>query len=64
MGADEAGTPDIARTLDDIKRLLILALLSDGYSQASLASALGVSQATISRMFPGGLTLRKPKGLE
>ena len=44
----------VLRELEDIKRLLLLALLRNGVSQAELAKALGVSQPSISRMFPGG----------
>ena len=36
-----------------MKRLMILALLRDGVPQGDIAKALGVSQPTISRMFPG-----------
>ena len=43
----------IGRELEHIKRLLMLGLLRDGVSQGELAKALGVSQPTISRMFPG-----------
>lgn len=43
----------VLRELEDIKRLLILALLRDGVPQAAIAKALGVSQPSISRMFPG-----------
>ena len=43
----------VLKELDDIKRLLILALLRDGVSQGDISKALGVSQPTISRMFPG-----------
>lgn len=41
------------KELENIKRLLMLALLRDGVSQGDIAKALGVSQPTISRMFPG-----------
>lgn len=45
----------VLRELEDIKRLLMLALIRDGVSQAEIAKALGVSQPSISRMFPGGI---------
>ncbi len=52
----------VLRELEDIKRLLMLALLRDGVSQAEIAKALGVSQPSISRMFPGGIEkTAKPK---
>jgi DNA-binding transcriptional ArsR family regulator len=43
----------VLKELEDIKRLLMLALLRDGVSQGDIAKALGVNQSTISRMFPG-----------
>lgn len=49
-GSDPIG---VLKELEDIKRLLMLALLRDGVSQGDIAKALGVSQPTISRMFPG-----------
>lgn len=42
-----------------IKRLLILALLRDGLTQAEVGAAIGVSQSAISRMFPGGLPKKR-----
>ena len=51
-----------ANTLIDeirsVKMLLILHLLKLGYRQTHIAAALGVSNATMSRMLPKGL----PKG--
>ena len=44
---------NVTKELEDIKRLLMLALLRDGVSQGDIAKALGVTQPTISRMFPG-----------
>ncbi|HWA00058.1 MAG TPA: helix-turn-helix domain-containing protein [Caulobacterales bacterium] len=50
----------IASDLDMIKRLLIFQALNSGHSQSKIASALGTSQASISRMLakagdkPGG----------
>ena len=45
----------VLRELEDIKRLLLLALLRSGASQAEVARALGVSQPSISRMFPSSI---------
>ena len=49
--------------LQDIKRLLILQLLSQGIQQTHIAAMLGISDATMSRMLPKGLSgaLRKEK---
>lgn len=41
----------IAADLEMIKRLMIFEALNSGQSQAKIASALGTSQASISRMF-------------
>jgi hypothetical protein len=41
--------------LINIKRLLVFSLLKDGASQKQIASALGVDQSQISRMFPAGI---------
>ena len=40
----------------DIKRLLILQLMEGGTPQGRIASMLGVSAATMSRMLPKGLS--------
>lgn len=52
----------VVKELSDIKRLMILALLRDGATQGDIATALGVNQSSISRMFPGGLGKPKSKG--
>ena len=53
----------VLRELEDIKRLLILALLRNGVPQTTIAKALGVSQPSISRMFPGKIgASSKPAG--
>jgi Mn-dependent DtxR family transcriptional regulator len=39
-------------TLEQIKRLLVLALVQQGVQSKDIASALGVDPATISRMVP------------
>lgn len=38
---------------EDVKKLLILLLLKLGTTQSEIASALGVSQSSISRIIPG-----------
>jgi DNA-binding transcriptional ArsR family regulator len=40
----------ILKELQDIKRLLILALIQGGHSQEKIAAALDVNQSTISRL--------------
>lgn len=42
----------ILKELEMLRKLKILELSDKGYSQAQLARVLGVSQPTISRMFP------------
>lgn len=49
----------VQKELSDIKRLMIFTLLRDGVSQGEVAAALGISQATVSRMFPGGPKITK-----
>lgn len=53
---------ELLQELRDIKRLLILNLLRSGASQAVVAKALGVSQPSISRMFPSGIGKVSPPG--
>jgi uncharacterized protein YerC len=52
--------------LTAIKQLLIIALLRDGVQQSHIASALGVSNATINRLFPKDLikTIKTPRDIE
>jgi predicted transcriptional regulator len=42
----------ILTELAEIKRLLMLGLLNSGATQSDIAKALGVSQGTVSKMFP------------
>ncbi|MBK8457831.1 MAG: helix-turn-helix domain-containing protein [Phyllobacteriaceae bacterium] len=56
---DDKKLSRIANDLDAIKKLMIFQLLEKGFSQSQLASALGVSQPTISRMLPKGGAKRK-----
>jgi len=50
MTGDQA--EQILRELEILRKLRLLELLDKGYSQAQLATVLGVSQPTISRMCP------------
>lgn len=50
-----SNTDDLKRLADateDIRKLLIFALLRNGISQAQIAAALSVNQSSISRLFP------------
>ena len=51
----------LLKEIGDIKRLLVLALSRQGASQADVAEALGISQSSISRMFPKP-SRKAPKG--
>lgn len=44
----------LAKEMHSVKLLLILQALALGCQQKHVAAALGVSEATISRMFPNG----------
>lgn len=46
----------IQQELSEIKRLIVLQLLWEGMPQKAIAQALGVSEATMSRMFPKGMS--------
>lgn len=43
-----------------VKKLLMLQLLAVGYKQKHIAAVLGVSNATLSRMLPKGLSKEVP----
>ena len=45
-----------------VKMLLILQLLRQGVKQSHIAAILGVSEATMSRMLPKGLSKSVAKG--
>jgi DNA-binding transcriptional regulator YdaS (Cro superfamily) len=51
---DNASNSSIADELRSVKMLLILQALATGCQQKHVAAALGVSDATLSRMFPKG----------
>jgi DNA-binding transcriptional regulator LsrR (DeoR family) len=52
---------DAGKELRDLKMLMILQLLNAGVRQKQIAAALGVSEATISRLLPKGIQTSKPK---
>ncbi|KEO87399.1 hypothetical protein EH30_07135 [Erythrobacter sp. JL475] len=52
----------IATDVDFIKKAMIIDLVSRGFSQEEVGSLLGVSQKTVSVMFPKGI-LNKAKNL-
>lgn len=54
----------IAKELEMLRKLAILDLSDRGYSQGDIADVLGLSQPTISRMFPKGISKRKAAGNE
>lgn len=47
---------ELVSEMRDIKRLLILQLMASGIPQGRIASMLGISPATMSRMLPKGLS--------
>ncbi|WFL76828.1 hypothetical protein P7228_12595 [Altererythrobacter arenosus] len=53
----------IAADVDFIKKAMIIDLVSRGFSQEDVGSLLGVSQKTVSVMFPKGI-LNKAKNLD
>jgi predicted transcriptional regulator len=59
MTEDQA--EQMLKELEMIRKLKILDLFDKGYSQAQLALVLGVSQPTISRMFPKGIGKKQDK---
>lgn len=53
---------DLLSELRAVKRLLILQCLQSGVKQGQVASMLGVSEATMSRMLPKGLSRSLSRG--
>jgi predicted transcriptional regulator len=47
------------KELKDIKMLLVLQLVTAEVKQRTIAQFLGVSEATVSRMLPAGVSKRK-----
>lgn len=48
----------LVKEMRDVKMLLILQMLNGGVRQRQIATALGVSEATMSRMLPKGLSAK------
>ncbi len=59
MPSDDAKT--LIEEMQGVKKLMILQLLAMGYKQKHIASALGISEATLSRMLPKGIFKDVPK---
>ena len=51
----------LVKEMRDVKMLLILQMLNAGVRQRQIASALGVSEATMSRLLPKGLISKASK---
>ena len=51
----------ILQELETLRKLQIFSLFDKGYSQRDVAQLLGISQPTISRMFPKLPTKKKAK---
>lgn len=52
-------TSELHGELIDIKKLLILKLLSEGITQGQIAGTLGIDQGNLSRMLPAKLAKGK-----
>ena len=50
---------ELIEEVRSVKKLLVLRLLQEDISQRQIASMLGVSEATMSRMIPKGATARR-----
>jgi hypothetical protein len=67
MAANKRGTQDanegnlntLIQEMQWVRKLLTLQVLASGYKQKHIATALGVSEATMSRMMPKGLPTLK-----
>lgn len=51
----------LIKEMRDVKMLLVLQMLNSGVRQRQIATALGISEATMSRMLPKGLTGKATK---
>ena len=57
----DADAKALVEEVQAVKKLLMLQLLAMGYKQRHIAATLGVSEATLSRMLPKGLSKDLPK---
>lgn len=55
----EEQAQQMLKELEMLRKLKILDLFDRGYSQSDLAQVLGISQPTMSRMFPKGVGKKK-----
>ena len=55
---DEWYTKELLQELQSIKKLLILQLMKVETAQKEIATMLGISEATMSRMIPRGTTIK------
>ena len=60
---DSKKIEELATDVEFVKKAMIIDLVSRGFSQDDVASLLGISQATVSVMFPKGI-LNKAKSLK
>lgn len=56
---NEDGLKVLVQEMQWVRKLLTLQVLAAGYKQKHIAAALGVSEATMSRMMPKGLPTLK-----
>lgn len=61
-----SGLDELSSEMKAVKLLLILHLLKSGVKQSQIAAMLGISEATMSRMLPTGLSksLSRQSGAE
>ena len=57
----EGGNSALLEEMQAVKKLAVLQLLAVGYRQKQVALTLGVSEATLSRMLPKGLSKDLPR---
>jgi predicted transcriptional regulator len=53
---NEGNNGDLLQEMQWVRKLLMLQVLASGYQQKDIALLLGVSDATLSRMLPKGIS--------